>query len=448
MNTPAENAPETSTLKKSFAIKVLGVGGAGCNAVNHLSRESFTGVSFAVMNTDAPALAQSAVETKLNLGVRSTRGLGAGGDPERGRAAAEEDAEQIRALCTGADVVFVVAGMGGGTGTGAGPVVARLAKETGALVLSIVMLPFDCEGSRRARQAQLGLHELKKAADGVICLPNQRVFKLIDENTSLLEAFHITNELVAQGVRGIWRLLSRPGLINVDFADLCAVAQGKHSESCLVTAEAQGENRVREVMDKIMAHPLVEGGQVLAESAGVLVCIAGGKGLTMSEVNRIMEQINRQCEQAHLILGAAVDEALGDRLSVTLVASRRGSTEASPRTLEFPVSGTRNNDVTVASAYTEGVELETSLQNPPGTTRPPSRCIAPPPSLSAEKTEQLLQQQGGVGGRVRRNASRLKQAQLPLEIVSRGRFEKSEPTILNGQDLDMPTYLRRGVALN
>jgi cell division protein FtsZ len=310
------------------------------------------------------------------------------------------------------------------------------------------MLPFDCEGSRRARQAQLGLHDLKQAADGVICLPNQRVFKLIDENTSLLEAFHITNELVAQGVRGIWRLLSRPGLINVDFADLCAVTQGKHSESCLVTAEAQGENRAREVMEKILAHPLIEGGQVLAESAGVLVCIAGGKGLTMAEVNRIMEQINRQCEQAHLILGAAVDEELGDRLSVTLVASRRSAAEAGARSLELPSGPGRNADAAVASAYSEGVGLETSLQNPPSGSRSPSRFVGPAPSLSAEKTEQLLHQQGGLGARGRRHASRLKQAQLPLEIVSRGRFEKSEPTIFNGQDLDMPTYLRRGVALN
>src|SRR6185295_2089556 len=135
---------------------------------------------------------------------------------------------------------------------------------------------FECEGSRRSRQAHLGLHELKSVADGVICLPNQKVFKLIDEKTSLLEAFQITNEFVAQGVRGIWRLLSRPGLINVDFADLCAVTRGKHAESCLLTAEAQGENRAREVVEKLLAHPLMEGGAVLAESAGVLICIAGG----------------------------------------------------------------------------------------------------------------------------------------------------------------------------
>ena len=423
-------------MKKSFTIKVLGVGGAGCNAVNHLSRESFHGVSFAVMNTDAPALAQSPVESKLNLGARITRGLGAGGDPERGRAAAEEDVAKIRALCEGADVVFVVAGLGGGTGTGASPVVARVAKETGALVLSIVMLPFDCEGGRRSRQAQLGLHELKGAADGVICLPNQRVFKLIDENTSLLEAFHITNELVAQGVRGIWRLLSRPGLINVDFADLCSVTQGKHGESCLVTAEAQGENRAREVMEKLLAHPLVEGGQVLSDSGAVLVCIAAGSGLAMAEVNRIMEQVNRLCENAHIIMGAAIDEELGGRLMVSLVASRKGGAESQ--------NGSGRGSDAAAAAYSEGIEMEM----PPGGTSPrhASRFVAPAPESTPEKTERLLTQQNG--GRGRRAGSRMKQAQLPLEIVSRGRFEKSEPTIHAGQDLDVPTYIRRGVALN
>lgn len=442
MNNQTDSASETPVLKKSFSIKVLGVGGAGCNAVNHLSRENFLGVSFAVMNTDAPALAQSLVETKINLGAKSTRGLGAGGDPERGRAAAEEDAAKIRALCEGADVVFVVAGMGGGTGTGASPVVARIAKETGALVLSIVMLPFDCEGSRRTRQALLGLHDLKGAADGVICLPNQRVFKLIDENTSLLEAFQITNELVAQGVRGIWRLLSRPGLINVDFADLCSVTRGKHAESCLITAEAQGENRAHQVMEKVLAHPLVEGGQVLAESAGVLVCLASGRSLTMSEVNRIMEQINRHCEQAHIIMGAAIDEELGDRLLVTLVASRKNA-EGGGRNAESQSGLPRVTDTAMA-AYSAGLEMETPMTGP--VSKSPSRFVAPAPESSPEKTERLLAQQSG--GRGRRSGSRPKQTQLQLEIVSRGRFEKSEPTIHGGQDLDVPTYIRRGVALN
>ena len=425
-------------VKKDFSIKVLGVGGAGCNAVSHLAQADFRGVGFVVMNTDAAALAKSPVESKLNLGIRSTRGLGAGGDPERGRAAAEEDSTAIRALCQGADVVFVVAGLGGGTGTGASPVVAQIAKECGALVLSIVILPFDFEGSRRQRQAQLGLNALKSAADGVICLPNQRVFKLIDEKTSVLEAFRITNDLIAQGVLGIWRLLSHPGLINVDYADLCSVTQGRHAESSLATAEARGEHRAREVVERLLGHPLMEGGQVLAEAGGVLVCIAGGPDLTMSEVNRVMEQINRQSEQAHIIMGAAIDPEMADRLSVTLLAANGGSIpEYAPRAVEALPQGPA-----------PAMDFEKHLVNLATTTRPSSRFIAPPPVLTPERMEQLLTQQTGNGSRSRKNASKMRQGQLPLEIISKGRFEKSEPTIHQGQDLDVPTYIRRGVALN
>ena len=230
--TPTDLAQETPAPRQTFSIRVLGVGGAGCNAVGHLARESLPGVEFAVMSTDVAVLGQSPVRARLNLGSRLSRGLGAGGDPERGRAAAEEEVSGIRALCAGADIVFVVAGLGGGTGTGASPVVARVAKETGALVLGIVMLPFDCEGTRRGRQAQLGLHELKNAADGVICLPNQKVFKLVDEKTSLIEAIQVSNELVAQGIRGIWRLLARPGLIRVDFADLDRSEERRVGKEC------------------------------------------------------------------------------------------------------------------------------------------------------------------------------------------------------------------------
>src|SRR5256714_6792435 len=170
-------------------------------------------------------------------------------------------------LCEGAGVVFVVAGLGGGTGTGAAPVVARIAKEAGALVLGIVILPFDCEGSGRQRQAQLGFEDLKQAADAVICLANQKVFRLIDEHTSLVDAFAITNGFVAQAVGAVYGLLTRPGLINVDFADLCAVTQGKHAETSLATARASGEGRSREVVHKVLAHPLLDSNHSLAEAA-------------------------------------------------------------------------------------------------------------------------------------------------------------------------------------
>jgi cell division protein FtsZ len=390
---------------RKFTIKVLGIGGAGCNAARHFASLNLRDVPCVLLNTDAAALAQAASETKVLLGFKSMRGLGAGGDPERGRQSAEEDRDQIRAICEDADLIFLIAGLGGGTGTGAGPLVARIAKEAGALVLGMVVLPFECEGSRRQRQAQMGLQEFKKAADGVICLPNQKLLQFVDEKTSLPEAFAIGNNWIAQGVRGIWRMLSQPGLINVDFADLCGVLRDRHAEGSLATAEAQGENRSTEVINKLLAHPLIENGQGLAETAGALVSIAGAN-LTMSEVTRIMEQVTRHCEQAHVIMGASIDESFGDRLSVTLVASRR-----------------------------EGTAPEETAPNSRVDLKPMSRCGNLPPMQLPS-------------GRGRKSASRMKQTQLQLEIVSKGRFEKSEPTLHHGQDLDVPTYIRRGVALN
>lgn len=421
--TPNESNAE---VKHSFRIKVFGVGGAGCNAVNHIARTPFEGVEFIALNTDAAALRQLDIGHKMVLGEKLTRGMGAGGDPERGRAAAEEDAAKLKSLCEGADVVFIAAGMGGGTGTGASPVLAHLAKECGALVLGMMVLPFEWEGGRRQRQAQLGLHVMKATADGVICLPNQKLFKLIDEKTSLVETFAITHELLAQGVRGIWRMLMRPGLINVDFADLCSVARGKHSENALATAEACDENRAREVVEKLLHHPLLDGGQTLTEASAVLVSIVGGPDLTMAEVNRVMEQINRQCEGAHIIMGAAVEESFAGKLSITLVASKRPPAE-------------RAEELQAGAP-----ELEKQLVDTQMTTRSPSRIIAPAPATTVEAAEKLLQN----GARGKRKLPKMKQGQLPLEIISKGRFEKSEPTVHHGQDLDMPTYIRRNMPLN
>jgi cell division protein FtsZ len=435
---PVSAPPPSPLTKPALTLAVLGVGGAGGNAIAHLSREPLEGVSFTALNTDAAALARLPLEGKRLLGAQTTRGLGAGGDPERGRVAAEEDAAQLRALCEGAQMVFLVAGLGGGTGTGASPVLARLAKDAGALVLATAILPFDCEGTRRQRQALLGLRELKSVADVVITLPNQKVLKLVDEKTSLCEAFEFTHELVAQGLRGLWRLLSRPGLINVDFADLCAVTQDKHAESTLAYAEARGDNRAREALDKLWAHPLLEGGHTLAEASEMLVSITGGPELALTDVNRIMEQITRQAEQAHVIMGAHSEPEFADRLCLTLVAARRGEGVSVP--LRFAeASGSRVTDPTSP----EGPELDTRAAS-----RAVSRFIAPPPDLTPEQAQKLLAEQGSGATRSRRSLNRWRQGQLPLEIISKGRFEKSEPTLHQGEDLDVPTYIRRGVALN
>jgi cell division protein FtsZ len=432
------------TAASGIAIKVIGVGSAGCNAAEHLAKAGLAGVSFAAVNTHGSVLSQCSVAEKHMLGSKVRRGLGTGGDPEQGRAAAEADLAKLRSLCAGAEIVFLVAGMGGGTGSGAAPVLAQVAKEAGALVLGIVTLPFDWEGSRRQRQAQLGLQHLKQVADAVICVPNQKITRLIDENTGVLETFDIINNLLAQGVRGIWRLLTQPGLIRIDFADLCAVTQGRHSESSLATAEAMGENRTRELVEKLLAHPLVEGERTLAEADAVLLSVMGGPDLTMAEINRVMDQINRHCDHAHLVFGAAIDPAMTNRLTATLLVAGAGS-----RCLERPQPAVLQNAADAVSASRAPVsgDLGIRIEQPDSAERPPCRIVAPPPALSPEKTEQLYRRQGATS-RQRKPGSRWRQGHLPLEVISKGRFDKSEPTVLHGEDLDVPTFVRRGVPLN
>lgn len=432
----AEPQPE---LKKKISIRVFGMGGAGCNAVNFIAQNKIgSGVDFYGLNTDVQALELCALPNKVVLGAKRSRGLGAGGDPELGRCAAEDDVEKMRVLCKGIDMVFLLVGLGGGTGTGASPILAQVAKESGALVMAVVTLPFEFEGNRRQRQAQLGLQQLKAAADAVICLPNEKLFKLIDEKTSVVEGFKISNELLAQGVRGIWRLLTDAGLINVDFADLCSVTRGRHAESSFATAEAAGEKRGEQVLEKLFAHPLLDGGQVLSDSDAVLVSIVGGPDLTMAEVNRLMAQLNRQCENAHLILGAAIDPEFANRLSVTLIASRDQAEDVSPARSNFtptPVPAPEPSPAQVEQASSQFLD-------PNAPSQATTRFVAPPPSLTPERRSQLMGRQSR-----RKKAARL-QKELPLEIISKGRFEKSEPTVRHGEDLDVPTYIRRGVALN
>ncbi|MGD0259694.1 MAG: cell division protein FtsZ [Verrucomicrobiota bacterium] len=432
MNAIAQNDAVVETPKKSFSLKVVGVGGAGVNVMELMLKSAPPGVSFVAVNTDAESLAASSASVKVHLETQILRGLGTGGDPDRGRALAEEQVPKLKALCEDVDVVFILAGLGGGAGTGISPVLARAAKEAGALVLGFVTTPFACEGSRRQRLAQHGLAELKSSADGVICLPNQKVLKLIDENTSVLETFKITNQLLADGVRGLWRLLTHKGLIEIHFPDLAALLRDRHAESAFAVAEAMGPTRSREVMDKLLAHPMLDGGQMLGESEAVLVSLIGGPDLTMAEVNRVMEQVNRQCEHAQVIMGAAIDESFAERLAVALIAAR---SNPEPEAGETAVAGS-------------GEELGQQLLPRSTTARPGSRFVPPAPALPPEQVQQLLTRQTRAGSRPRKSTARLRQTQLPLEIVSKGRFDKSEPTIHKGEDLDVPTYIRRGVALN
>jgi cell division protein FtsZ len=432
MNPTPQKDPVAETPNKNISVKVIGVGGAGLNVMELLLKTDLPGVRFAAIETDTQALSASSSSERVHLETQLLRGLGTGGDPDRGRALAEEQLPKLKGLCEGTDVVFILAGLGGGAGTGISPVLARAAKETGALALGFVTIPFGCEGGHRQRLAQAGLAELKSCADGVICLPNQKVFTLIDENTSLLETFRIANNFLADGVRGVWRLLMHKGLIDIHFADLAALIRDRHAESSFAVAEAMGPTRSREVMDKLLAHPMLDGGHVLGESEAVLLSLIGGPDLTMAEVNRVMEQVNRQCEHAQVIMGAAIDAAFTERLAVTLIAARKDPNRATGE----PAPASRAED------------LEQQLLPRSDSPRPGSRFVPPAPSLGSDQVQELLARQGRGGSRQRKSLTKSRQTQLPLEIVSKGRFDKSEPTIHKGEDLDVPTYIRRGVALN
>lgn len=426
-STPAgsQPAPEPTPAltTRQARIKVFGVGSAGISVIDHLVRSGLPSSAFVAVNADETALAGSLAAEKAKLETPALRGMGTGGDPDRGRRVAEEQVASLKALCQNTDLVFIVAGLGGGSGTGISPVLARAAKEAGALVIGFVKTPFDCEGSRRRILAMEGLEDLKAAADGVIALPNQKVCQLLDENTSVLETFQRTNELLADGVRGVWRLLTMPGLIEIRFDELCNLIRDQHCESAFAVAEAMGATRSREVVDKLFAHPLLDGGDILAESGAVLVSLMAGPDLTMVEVRRVMEQINSKCPQAQVMMGAAIHDDFRDRLAVTLIASRK-TNEPAP--------------------HNRAEDLSKHLLDSAPEARPGSRFVPPPPLLPQDRIKELARK----GGRGRNASQRMRQGQLPLEIVSKGRFDKSEPTIHKGEDLDVPTYIRRGISLN
>jgi cell division protein FtsZ len=420
----------------AVSVKIFGVGTAGINILEGLALAALPGVALAAVNTDAKSVAASSAPEKISLETKPSRGAGPGGDPKRSRAAAEEHVLRFKQACEGVDVVFLLAGLGGGAGTGISPVLAQAARESGALVLAFVAMPFDCEGNRRLKQAQQGLEQLKSAADGVICLPNQEIFKLIDEKTSVVETFKILNGLLTEGVSGVWRLMARKGLLEIHYADLCALLRERRGESSFATAEANGATRSREVMDKLFAHPMLDGGKTLSESDAVLVSLTGGPDLTMAEVHRVMEHINGKCERAQVVMGAAIDEAFHQRLAITLIAVRRG---------ESRVEKSESEEQDQYPAEARGsADLSKHLLNQENEARPNSRFVPPAPELAPEKVEQLVARHA----RSRKNSSKMRQGTLPLEIISKGRFDKSEPTIHKGEDLDVPTYIRRGVALN
>jgi cell division protein FtsZ len=301
-------------------IRVIGVGGAGCNAVNNMIASGLSGVDFVVANTDAQSLAASTAENRLQLGVNLTEGLGAGSKPEIGEAAAEEAIEDIRAQITGSHMVFIAAGMGGGTGTGAAGVIARVARELGALTVGIVTKPFHFEGVRRMRVAEVGIAELRKHVDTLIVIPNQNLFRVANEKTTFAEAFVRADQVLYSGIACIVDLIVKEGLINLDFADVRTIMSGMGT-AVMGTGDASGPGRAIAAAEAAIANPLLDDVS-LRGAKGLLLSIIGGRDLTLYEVDSAATRVRQEIDpEANIIVGATFDESLGDRMRVSIVAS-------------------------------------------------------------------------------------------------------------------------------
>ncbi|MEZ5213079.1 cell division protein FtsZ [Gordonia sp. PP30] len=300
-------------------IKVVGIGGGGVNAVNRMIEQGLKGVEFIAINTDAQALLISDADVKLDIGRESTRGLGAGANPEVGRKAAEDARDEIEDLLQGADMVFVTAGEGGGTGTGGAPVVAGIARKLGALTVGVVTRPFSFEGKRRGNQADEGIAALRESCDTLIVIPNDRLLQLGDSQVSLMDAFRSADEVLLNGVQGITDLITTPGLINVDFADVKGVMSDAGSALMGIGA-ARGEDRARKAAESAINSPLLEAS--MEGARGVLISIAGGSDLGLFEINNAATQVQEAAhEDANIIFGTVIDDNLGDEVRVTVIAA-------------------------------------------------------------------------------------------------------------------------------
>lgn len=367
---------------ESFAnIKVVGVGGGGCNAVNRMIEEGLQGVEFIAINTDAQALMLSKATKRVRIGEKLTRGLGSGGNPEIGYKAAEESADEMYDVLRGADMVFITGGMGGGTGTGACPVVAQIAKEVGALTIGVVTRPFTFEGSRRIQAAEGGIAKLKEQADTLIVIPNDRLLQIVDKRAGLQDAFRMADDVLRQGVQGISELITVPGLINLDFADVRTI-MSEGGAALMAVGSAKGEERAREAAEKAISSQLLD--ITIDGARGILFNVTGGPDLTLFEVNQAAAIIKETAHpDVNLIFGAVIDPNMGDELRITVIATGFERTGVPRRLIERP----------------------------------------------AAKTESMRQQVGDL-------------SEVPANLDKPAEFQ---PRTFNTEDLDIPTFLRNRI---
>jgi cell division protein FtsZ len=373
MSFSIEFAEESRTY--NARIKVIGVGGSGGNAINTMIHFGLEGVEFVTINTDAQALGSNAAAEKIAIGQNVTRGLGAGADPERGRKAALEDVNRLKEIVMGADMVFVTAGMGGGTGTGAAPIVAQLAREAGALTVGVVTKPFVFEGKMRARRAEAGIQALTEHVDTLITIPNEKLMSIADDELTFVEAFRKADEVLFQAVKGISDLITLDGIVNVDFADVRTVMSG-NGRALMGTGCAKGEGRARLAAEQAIHSPLLDDISVQG-ATGVLINVVGGHDMKMKEIQEAASLVQEQAhEEANIIFGASIDESMGEALKVTVIATGFNAAEA-----ELPVEvarETRRNAVSLRESLVPRPAAATTREPVPAlsTRRPVAPSLA------------------------------------------------------------------------
>ena len=437
-------------------IKVVGIGGGGVNAINRMIEVGLKGVEFIAINTDAQALLMSDADVKLDVGRELTRGLGAGADPEVGRKAAEDHAEEIEEVLKGADMVFVTAGEGGGTGTGGAPVVAKIARGLGALTIGVVTRPFTFEGRRRANQAELGINALREEVDTLIVIPNDRLLSISDRAVSMLDAFRSADQVLLSGVQGITDLITTPGLINLDFADVKSVMQGAGS-ALMGIGSARGEDRAVQAAELAISSPLLEAS--IDGAHGVLLSVQGGSDLGLFEINEAARLVQEAAHpEANIIFGAVIDDALGDEVRVTVIAAgfdggmpqkrtdepaRQGGSQQSGQQAQqrqqmpsAPAPAQQQNQMPQQPMAQSNHMQQSQQQMPqqpakpvsvPGTTGGVTR-VSPPPA----------RQQSGQG---EQQPQRDEQAQAPAQQQQVAR-PPQEVTFEDRDDLDVPEFLK------
>jgi len=374
-------------LRDGAKIKVIGVGGGGGNAVNRMIAAEVKGVDFMVANTDAQALQTSKAALKIQLGAKLTKGLGSGGNPEMGRRAALEDTEKIIEALEGADMVFVTAGLGGGTGTGGAPIVASLARELGALTVAVVTKPFAFEGKRRMLQAEEGLAELSQGVDTVICIPNERLMQYVDKGTSFFEAFRIADDVLRQGVQGISDIITITGIINRDFADIKTIMEGM-GYAVMGTAVARGENRAVEATNRAMVSPLLEDASING-AHGILLNITGSSKLTLYEVHEASTLVQKAAaENANIIFGAVHDESMGDAVKVTVIATGIKSERLGIKPLSSISPAVRTAQQSVKSMMAKKEKLPVEAEPPKVTAEIQEDDLDVPAFIRRRKAEQ------------------------------------------------------------